>query len=56
MKVFLDGRGLIIKDLDGSDARSLLKMINDARLNERRTFYELKRQLEEMIEQGLIDK
>ena len=56
MKIHLDNRAFLIKDMTADDVYSLLSMIKGAGLNERRTFDSLKRQIEELDKNGLLFK
>lgn len=56
MKIYLDGWGFMIQDLTRNDVLSLLRMIKGAGLNERRDFDGLKKQIEDLIDKGLLDK
>lgn len=56
MNLYLDGRGLVIKNLTHKEVRSLRRMINSANLNERRDFHDLKEQIDDYDNKGLLLK
>ena len=56
MRIYLDNRAFLIKDMTADDVRSLSSMIEEAGYDERMAFKDLKKQIETLDEQGLLDK
>ena len=56
MRLILDGRKYKIEDLFAEDVIALHRMIQSAKLNERRTFNDLKEQIEDFDNKGFLAK